>query len=181
MRLLTTFSFFIIWALYFLLGECRPYGALEIRTHQYRKGQKIIIKVKSSIMGVPKNKEYECTVIGEGRDGVACELYSEKQWAIAKSSKAVEAGRDTMDQGIPFDEEVDALKDVGLYIKTLTATDGTRWIVMKNVERGPPAMVNPLEVINAARTKEECLAIVKALSDRSAAMIEFWVKRKGLR
>lgn len=63
-------------------------------------------------MGVPKNKEYKCTVIGEGRDGVACELYSEKQWAIAKSSKAVEAGRQTMDQGIPFDEEVAALKDV---------------------------------------------------------------------
>ncbi len=89
----------------------RPYG-IERRTPRYTKGEKIIIKVKSSTMGVSKNKEYECTVIGEGRDGVACELYSEKQWAIAKSSKAVEAGRETMDQGIPFDEEVAALKDV---------------------------------------------------------------------
>lgn len=181
MRLFTTFSFFIIWTLYFLLGECRPYGLLELRTPQYTKGQKIIIKVKSSTMGVSKNKEYECTVIGEGRDGVACELYSEKQWAIAKSSKAVEAGRQTMDQGIPFDEEVAALKDVGLYIKTLNAVDGTRWIVMKNVKLGPPAMVDPLDLLNAARTKEECLAILKALVDRSAEMIEFWVDTKGLR
>ncbi|KAK0499696.1 hypothetical protein EDD18DRAFT_859650 [Armillaria luteobubalina] len=180
MRLFTTFSFFIIWTLYFLLGECRPYGLLEPRT-QYTKGQKIIIKVKSSTMGISKNKEYECTVIGQGRDGVACALVSEGQWAIAKTTKTVEAGRDTMDQGIPFDEEVAALKDVGLYIKTLNAVDGTKWIVMKNVQRGPPQMENPLDLINAARTKEECLAIVKALTDRSAEMIEFWVDMKGLR
>ncbi|KAK0499697.1 hypothetical protein EDD18DRAFT_1103007 [Armillaria luteobubalina] len=183
MRLLTTFSFFIIWTLYFLLGECRPYGLLEPRT-QHTKGQTITIEVKSkAILGVPagKNKKYECEVIGQGSDEVACALVYKGQPAIAKTSKAVEAGRATMDQGIPFDEEVAALKDVGLLIKVLNAIDGTKWIVMKNVQRGPPPMVNPLDLINAARTKEECLAIVKALIDRSAEMIEFWVEMKGLR
>ncbi|KAK0444424.1 hypothetical protein EV421DRAFT_1800987 [Armillaria borealis] len=59
MRLFTTFSFLIIWRLYFLLGECR----LNCRAPQYTKGDKITIKVKSSTMGVSKNKEYECTVM----------------------------------------------------------------------------------------------------------------------
>ncbi|PBK66882.1 hypothetical protein ARMSODRAFT_329801 [Armillaria solidipes] len=63
MRLFTTFSFLLIWTFYFLLGECRPYGLLECRAPRYTKGDKITIKVKSSTTGLPKNKEYECTVM----------------------------------------------------------------------------------------------------------------------
>ncbi|SJL02381.1 uncharacterized protein ARMOST_05708 [Armillaria ostoyae] len=94
MRLLTTSSFLIIWTLYFLLGECRPYGLLEHRAPRYTKGNKITIKVKSTIMVHPKIKN--------------------TNWAIAKSSKPVESGRETMDQGIPFDEEVAALEDIDM-------------------------------------------------------------------
>ncbi|KAK0461750.1 uncharacterized protein EV420DRAFT_126593 [Desarmillaria tabescens] len=180
MRLFTACSFLIVWTLSFLLGECRPFG-LDRRVHQYTTGQKITIQVKSSTLGVSKTKEYECTVIGEGRDGVVCQLYSEKQWAIAKSSKPVEGDRQIMDQAIPFDEEVQALRDVGLYIKTLNALDGTKWIVMKNVRTGPPQMYTPEEILAQAETKEECQSIVKAFSDRSAEMIEFWIDTKGLR
>ncbi|KAK0461758.1 uncharacterized protein EV420DRAFT_1761967 [Desarmillaria tabescens] len=137
MRLSTACSFLIIWTLCFLLGECRPFG-LERRVRQYKKGDKITIQVRSSILDRSKTKEYECTVIGEGRDG---------------SGKPVEAGRQIMDQAIPFDEEVQALRDVGLYIKTLNALDGTKWIVMKNVKAGPPEMKTSAKILEEATTK----------------------------
>ncbi|PBK66878.1 hypothetical protein ARMSODRAFT_977042 [Armillaria solidipes] len=62
-----------LWSLCFPLHESRPSG-LDVRVprpHQYEIGQEIIIKVqKTQIIGGPKTKEYKCTVIGEGADGV---------------------------------------------------------------------------------------------------------------
>ncbi|KAG7447577.1 uncharacterized protein BT62DRAFT_782348 [Guyanagaster necrorhizus] len=177
MRLFSACLFFITWTLYLCLGGCRPFQ-LQPRVHQYAIGDKITIKVKPTTLGVrigigtPKYKEYECTVI-EGRDGVVCRLYTQSQWAVAKYNKPVESDRNALDQAIPFGEEVAGLKDVGLYIKTLTAFDGKKWMVMKNVEIGPPEMVLPKHVIDQVTSKQECLAVVINLQVRAAEMIEF--------
>ncbi|KAG7447571.1 uncharacterized protein BT62DRAFT_1074952 [Guyanagaster necrorhizus] len=184
MRLFSACLFFITWTLYLCLGGCRPFQ-LQSRVHQYAIGDKITIKVKPTTLGVrigigtPKYKEYECTVI-EGRDGVVCRLYTQSQWAVAKYNKPVESDRNALDQAIPFGEEVAALKDVGLYIKTLTAFDGKKWMVMKDVKVGPPRMYHPMKLAVEANTQEECNSVVDAVMERSVEMTEFWIQEKDL-
>ncbi len=74
----------ILLHLYRILISLRPLG-LDVRVprpYQYEIGQEIMIKVqKTQIIGFrePKTKEYKCTVMGEGADGVVCNIVSQKQ------------------------------------------------------------------------------------------------------
>ncbi|SJL02373.1 uncharacterized protein ARMOST_05700 [Armillaria ostoyae] len=161
-----------LWSLCFPLHESRPSG-LDVRVprpHQYEIGQEIIIKVqKTQIIGGPKTKEYKYTVIGEGADGVVCSIFSQKRRAVTKKHK--------WDQTIPFDEEVDALKDVGLYIKTIRDVEmGDDRI--KNVALSPPPMSTLKSLIAKTRTLEACRDLVMAAIQRSEKIITFWVEKK---
>lgn len=74
----------ILLHLYRILISLRPLGpGVRVpRPHQYETGQEIMIKVqKTPIIGFrkPKTKEYKCTVMEEGADGVVCNIVSQKR------------------------------------------------------------------------------------------------------